>query len=99
MLARARRRVDHRGRDFHRPRQRDDDAMNTDSLRRAKQRPEVLRVLQGIENQHKRRFVFLAGVVEDVNHIHVGITAHIRDHALMVLVDFVQPSARAHGRL
>jgi len=63
--------------------------MYANRFRGAEQCPKILWVLQGIENQHEGQFAFLAGALENVNYIHVGICADFGDHALVVLMDLV----------
>ena len=68
--------------------------MHADSFGGAQQGAEVLRVLHGIEQQHKKRLVFVFGVFEDVGNFHVRIMPGFEHHALMLRVQAVQFLAR-----
>src|SRR5574341_448418 len=68
--------------------------MHADGFRRAQQCPEVLRVLQGIEDQNKGRFAPPAGAFEDFNELAVRIAADFERYSLMMGVEFIQPGAR-----
>ncbi len=62
--------------------------MHAKRFRRADERAEVLRVLQGIKHQDKRQFP--ACVFEDIEHIRVRVSADFSHDALIVLVHLVQ---------
>ena len=91
MFARTRRGIDHRRRDLHRMRQRDDHAMHADGFCGSQQRSKILRVIQRIEQQDKRRFTLLIGKFKDFDHVAVGISTDLSYHALMVLMEFIEP--------
>ena len=66
--------------------------MHTDRLCRAQERAKVLRVIQRVKQQDERLFVPGAGVLENIKDIAVGVFPHFRGHALVILVNFVQPA-------
>ena len=94
MFARAGRSVDHRRCHLDSMSQWNDDAMHADHFRGAEQCAEVLRVLQRIKDEDKRRFAFLVGVFKNFNNVAIRITIDFRHYTLMVLMNFVQPRTR-----
>jgi hypothetical protein len=74
-------------------RQWDDHAMHADRLGSPEKRSKILRVVQGIEQQDKRLFILLICMFEDFDNVTVRIPADFRHHALVILVDLIQPPA------
>ena len=96
MFHRARRRVDHRGRDIDPAPLLQHDAMHTDRIGHAQQRADVLRVFQQIQDQQKRRFVPAGSRLQDGVQIDVRIIPSAQRHALMIGVfrEIVNHAAR-----
>ena len=85
MLARAGARFCDGGREPDRAVMRDDDAVDTRALGRSEQHPEVLRILQRVDDQHERRLRQRVEVEQELVELDTGLAFNDRDDTLMVL--------------
>src|SRR5574340_293340 len=84
MFAGAGRGVDDRGCHVHGSREGHDDPVHAGDLRGPEQAAEVLRVLEGVEDQNEWRFALLLRPFEHVRQVGVWIWTCLQGHALVV---------------